>query len=148
MATLQQPSIAFTSSSQTSVRVSFQVNFVASELGPIQLSIFSARVFFKVIRIVPKPFVAGTPPPPLPAPVTLNTVTLRVPRPITGNIRSLHTDFTYTFAANSILITDHLLAEIRLRRNIFNTIDTKTTHDVVLTVSDLASPQPSGVIIP
>ena len=158
MATIQQPRIEFTSNSQTGVRVSFQVNFSASELGGIIPShIFSARVFFNVIRIVPQPHVAGSPPPPLPAPVMLNITTLGVPLPSTGNIRSLSTEFTYTFAVNSNLITDHLHADIQLRRrlrflpniNLFNSvIDSKKTNDLVLTVSDLASPQPNGQVIP
>jgi hypothetical protein len=158
MATIQQPRIEFTSNLQTGVRVSFQVNFAANELGGIfPVYAYSARVFFNVMRIVPVPFVAGTPPPPLPDPVTLNVTTLSVPRPSTGNISSLRTDFTYAFAVNSNLITDHLHAEIKLRRrlsvlpntNLFNAvIDSQKTNDLVLTVSDLASPQPNGAIIP
>ena len=158
MANLQQPHIEFTSSFQTSVRISFQVNFAANDFGSIFPTFaFSARVFFNVIRIVPIPIIVGTPPPPLPPPVTLNSVTLNVPRPSTGHVRSLGTEFTYTFAVNSILITDHLHAVIRLRRranflpntDLFNNvIDTQRTNDLVLTVSDLASPQPNGVIIP
>jgi len=158
MATIQQPRIEFTSNLQTGVKVSFQVSFVASELGGIfPTFVHSARVFFNVIRIVPQPFVAGTPPPPLPAPVMLNVITLGVPLPSTGNIQSLSSEFTYTFAVNSNLITDHLHADIKLRRrfrflpntNLFNSvIDSKKTNDLVLTVSDLASPQPNGQTIP
>ena len=88
MATIQQPRIEFTSNLQTGVKVSFQVNFAASELGGIfPTFVFSARVFLNVIRIVPQPQVAGSPPPPLPAPVTLKFTTLGVPLPSAGNIR-------------------------------------------------------------
>jgi hypothetical protein len=154
MATIQQPRIEFTSNLQTGVKVSFQVNFAASELGGIfPTFVYSARVFLTVIRIVPQPQVAGSPPPPLPAPVTLKFTTLGVPLPSAGNIRALNTEFTYAFAVNSNLITDHLHAQIQLRRrlrflpntNLFNSvIDSKKTNDLVLTVSDLAIPQPNG----
>ncbi len=154
MATIQQPRIEFTNNFQTGVKVSFQVEFSASELGGIPIHVFSARVFLNVIRIRPQPHVAGSPPPPLPAPVMLNDTTLHVRRPSTGNITSLSTEFTYTFAVNSNLATDHLHAEIKLRRRlkllpIFNpVIDSEKTNDLVLTVADLASPQPNGQIIP
>jgi hypothetical protein len=154
MATIQQPRIEFTSNLQTGVKVSFQVSFAAGELGGIfPIYVYSARVFLNVIRIVPQPQVAGSPPPPLPAPMTLKFTTLGVPLPSTGNIRSLGAEFTYAFAVNSNLITDHLHADIKLRRrlrflpntNQFNSVvDSQKTNDLVLTVSDLAIPQPNG----
>lgn len=173
MATILQPSIEFTNNNQSRARVSFQVRFTNTQLGGgvssswrgrypglfqpnlPPLYSYSAQVLFKVIRIVPQPFVQGQPPPPLPDPVTLQVTTLSVRLPSSGNTRSLSTDFTYTFAVNNPLIFDHLHAEIRLfSRFIFAPTqfsfpgDSKTTNDLVLTVSDLASPQPNGVVIP
>jgi hypothetical protein len=173
MATLQQPSIEFTNQNQNRVKVSFKVKFTDTELGggvssswksryidlfkPTlpPLYSYSAQVLFKVIRIVPQPFVRGTPPPPLPDPVILQVANLNVALPSSGNTKSLNTEFTYTFAGNDPLVFDHLHAEIRLFRrlrlapNLFSfPIDTKTTNDLVLTVGDLASPQPNGVVIP
>ncbi len=158
MAVIRQPRIAFTSSAEDRAKVSFQVDFDPSELGALfPAFVYSAQVFFNVTRIVPQPFVVGSPPPPRPDPVPLDTVTLSVPRPPTGHISSLAREFTYTFAVNSILITDHLQAKIRLRRrlralpdvNFLNIVlDTKTTNDAVLSLGDLASPQPNGAIIP
>jgi hypothetical protein len=173
MATIQQPRIDFTSNAQNRVKISFQVRFTSSELGgkvpsswigkyqrlfqptlPPTYS-YSAQVIFKVIRIVPQPFVRGSPPPPLPDPVTLNATTLSVRLPTTGQIRSLNTEFAYSLGVNSNLIFDHLHAEIKLFRrltiapNLFSfPLESKTTNDLVLTVSDLASPQPNGVAIP
>ena len=79
MATIQNPEIAFTSKAQNRVKVSFKVKFTNSELGGRVASswleryanlsqphlpptfAYSARVVFKVIRIVPQPFVSGSP---------------------------------------------------------------------------------------
>lgn len=173
MASIQHPAIEFTSSAQNRVRVAFGVKFTNAELGggapsswtrrytnlfqpnlPPFYS-YSAKVLFKVIRVVPQPFVQGTPPPPLPDPLVLNVTTLNVSLPRSGNVRSLSTEFGYALGVNSNLVFDHLHAEVMLFRryttlpNLFNfPIESRTASDLVLTVSDLASPQPNGVVIP
>ena len=173
MATIQNPEIAFTSTAQNRVKVSFKVKFTKTELGGRVASswlgryaslnqphlpptfAYSAKVVFKVIRIVPQPFVSGSPPPPLPDPVTLNATTLSVSLPTTSNVKSLSTQFGYTLGVDNNLVFDHLHAEVQLFRrytmlpNVFNfPIDTELTNDLVLTLSDLANPQPNGVVIP
>ena len=165
--------IQFTHAAQNQARASFQVKFTATEIGGgVSLTwrglyprffqphlpptfAYSARVLLKVIRTVPQPFVSGSPPLPLPDPVTLNVTTLNVDLPSSGQVRSLNTTFTYTLGANSNLIFDHLHAHIILFRRLTLLpqqftfpIDSKITNDLVLTVSDLASPQPNGVTIP
>ncbi len=173
MATIQNPGIAFTSIAQNRVRISFNVKFTNTELaGRVASSwigryanlnqphlpptySYSAKVLFKVIRIVPQPFVSGSPPPPLPDPVVLNVTTLSVPLPTSGNVKSLSTEFGYTLGVDNDLVFDHLHAEVMLFRRytllptVFNfPIESRTSNDLVLTMSDLASPQPNGVVIP
>ena len=175
MATILQPTIAFTNNSQNRARVSFDVRFLATELGggapsswtgrfpgliqpdfPKPSISHHAQVVLKLIRIVPQPFLKGQPQPPPPDPVTLQVNTVNVKLPSSGNTRSVDTEFTYTFAVNNPFIFDRLDAVITLFRrlrfgstNIFTLpVDTKVTNDLVLTVSDLASPQPNGVVIP
>ena len=84
MATIEQPTIEFTSSLQNRAKVLFGVKFSSTELqggvtsswlgrysgylppglGPLYT--YSAQVILKVIRIIPQPFVKGTPPPVVP----------------------------------------------------------------------------------
>ena len=175
MATILQPTIEFTNNnSQNRARVSFDVRFLATELGggapsswtgrfpgliqpnfPKPTISHHAQVVLKVIRIVPQPFVQGDPPPPLPDPVTLQVNTVNVKLPTSGNTRSVETEFRYTLVQNNPFVFDHLHAVITLFRrlrfgstNLFTIpVDTKTTNDLVLAF-DLASPQPNGVVIP
>jgi hypothetical protein len=172
MATIQQPKIEFTNAAQNQARVSFQVKFTATEIGGGVSSTwkglyprlfqpqlpptfaYSARVLLNVIRIVPQPFVRGSPPPPLPDPVALNVTTLNVALPTSGQVRSLNTTFSYALGVNSNVIFDHLHGHIILFRRLMLLpqqftfpIDSKITNDLVLAMSDLASPQPNGVTI-
>ena len=80
---------------------------------------------------------------------------MSVSLPTTSNVKSLSTQFGYTLGVNNNLVFDHLHAEVQLFRrytmlpNVFNfPIDTELTNHLDLTVSDLASPQPNGVVIP
>lgn len=173
MASIHQPHIDFTSNFQLGVVVSFQVKFTSTELGggvssswkglhqnlfqpnlPPAYS-YSAKVLLKVVHAVPQPYIRGDPPPPLPDPFTFKVTTLPVPLPRSGNVRSLSTQFTYALGINNNLVSDHFHAEIMLFRRLtilptsFSfVVDSKITNFLDLTVSDLASPQPDGFVIP
>jgi hypothetical protein len=175
MATIQQATIAFTSSSQNRVKVTFQVKFAGTEIrgavspswlaryggllppGLGALFRYSASILFRVIRIVPQPYVVGTPPPPLPDPVTLQSSSVLVPLPTSGSTTSRAVFFEFALGVDDPLTFDHLHAEVRLfRRSVLGPnlpsaltfpVNTKITNDLVLTASDLANPQPDGTTI-
>jgi hypothetical protein len=176
MAAIEQPTIEFTNNFQSRVKVSFRVKFASAELqggvptswlgryggylppglGPLYA--YSAQIILKVIRIIPQPFVRGTPPPPLPDPVTLQSTSITVSLPTSGNTTSRSATFNYALGPDDALTFDHLHAEIRLfRRSRFGIdlpsvftfpTDTTLTNFLVLTLSDLANPQPDGTAIP
>lgn len=175
MATIEQPTIEFTNNFQSRVRVSFRVRFSGTELqGGVSTSwlgryggylppglgsfyTYSALIVFKVIRIIPQPFVKGTPPPPLPDPVTLKSTSVTVSLPTSGNATSRTATFDFALGPDDPLTFDHLHAEIRLFRRsrlidlpsvLTFPIDTKLTNFLLLTLSDLANPQPDGTVIP
>ncbi len=176
MAIINLQKIAFANAQvQTQVRISFNIRFRDFELSGnappswhknfpalfqavLPLTSVSYRVLVKlnVIRVVPRPFVAGAPPPSLPDPVAINSKALPVPVPVIGkSSTSMNVTMNFELGTNSNLIYDHLHGEIVLFRSIneqgmaFNQrLDTKVTNDLVITVSDLANPQSNGIHIP
>lgn len=175
MAQILRPKIEFTSNSQNKAKVSFDVKFTNSEIsggsphslsgfpGSSQISLpasyfYTARVVLQVIRVVPQPFIRGTPPPPLPDPVTLQIVTLSVKMPKKGNTTSLDNTFTYQLLGNDPLVFDTLFADIILISRfrigfsgsdfISYPVASSSTNFISIDGVDLKNPQDNGVVIP
>ncbi len=175
MATITSPRIVFSTPTQNEVVVSFGVSFAAADLGagvrPIWKENFpelfppagsttlrqvatEASVALNVVRVVPHP-VAGGSPPPLPAPVLLQSAVLRVSRPRLAGTVPVSTRFRYALVPKRPLVFDHLFGAITLtailrgaNREFRMRLSSKTTPDAIVVAANLASPQPNGVVIP
>ena len=175
MAQILRSKIEFTNSSQNRAKVSFDVKFTDAEIkggsphslrgfpGSSQITLpasyfYSARVVLQVIRVIPQPFVRGTPPPPLPDPVMLQVVTLSVKMPSRDNTTSLSTTFSYQVLGNNPLVFDTLFADIilisRFRIGFTGSdffsfpVASSNTNYLSLDGVDLRNPQDNGVVIP
>lgn len=176
MSQILRPTIDFTNTVRNRAKVSFDVSFTNSEIAgasphvlrggfpgarqpsfPPSYSYF-ARVVLKVIRVVPRPFVKGQPPPPVPDPVMLQLADVPVKMPKSGNITSHGPIFTYQLLGTDPLIWDTLFADITLM-SVFRIgfdgssfltapVASGNTNYLQLEGVNLQSPQDNGIEIP